>query len=137
VALFELNRSPSTRELRWFAGLWFPAMCALAGASVWRRFHAPQAAISIWTIAALLAIAGLCAPRVIRPIYTGLIRITFPVGWVLSHVLLFSVYFVVITPLGVLVRRFHDPMARQFDRPAKSYWMPCETRSKESYIRQL
>ena len=80
---------------------------------------------------------GLYAPRLIRPIYTGLIWITFPLGWALSYVLLFLLYFLVITPVGALVRIFRDPMERRFDPSGKSYWMPRETRSKESYLRQL
>jgi len=137
VALFELNRNPSNRELRWFAGLWFPLFCGLIGLSVWRKLHDPVASISIWSIAAVMAIAGLCAPRLIQPVYTGLTRLTYPLGWVLSHVLLLAMYFLVITPLGSLVRRFHDPMERGFDRSAKSYWKPREVASKESYLRQL
>ena len=137
MALFELNRNPSNRELRWFAGLWFPAFCGLIGLSVWRKLHDPLASISVWSIAAVLAIAGLCAPRVIRPLYTGLTRLTYPFGWVLSHVLLFAMYFLVITPLGALSRRFHDPMARRFDPSAKSYWQPREAANKASYLRQL
>lgn len=137
MALFELNTDPSKRELRWFAGVWFPAFATLVGAFAWRKLHEPEAATWIWALAGLLAVAGLCEPRVIRPIYKGLMWLTFPMGWVFSHVILFLIYFLVITPLGALVRIFHDPMGRSFDRPAKSYWMPRETRSKESYIRQL
>ncbi len=137
MALFDLNRDPSPRELRWFAGLWLPAFCVLMGASAWRKLHDPLVAICLWSLAGLIAGVGLYVPRAIRPIYTGLIRITYPLGWALSHVLLFILYFLVITPVGALVRIFHDPMARRFDRTAKSYWMPRETRSKKTYLQQL
>jgi len=137
VALIELNRNPERSELRWFAGLWFPAFCLLAGLSLWRKFHHPEAAIVLWTMAAALGIAGVLAPRIIRPVYTTLIWITFPLGWVLSEALLFAMFFLVITPFGFVVRLFHDPMSRSFDRSATSYWLPREARNRESYTRQV
>ena len=137
MALFDLNRDPSTKELRWFAGLWFPAFCVLMGASAWRKWHEPIVAICLWAVAGVMAGVGLSAPRVIRPIYSGLMWVTFPLGWALSNILLFLLYFLVITPLGALVRLFHDPMGRSFDRARKSYWAPRETQSKENYLRQL
>lgn len=137
MALLELNRDPSKKELRWFAGLWFPALCAMVGIAVLRKSHAPTVAVAIWVVAAVLSIAGLCSPRVIRPIYAVLIRVTFPIGWVLSHVLLLVIYYVVFAPVGLLVRRLQDPMQRRFDPSAKSYWTPHLSSSSDRYLRQL
>lgn len=137
MALFELNRKTTTRELRLFAGLWFPALCAMVGLAVLRKSHSLGVAQSIWGVGAALSLAGLCVPPVIKPVYRGLMWLTFPVGWVLSHVLLFGTYYLVFTPLGFLIRKFQDPMERRFDRGAKTYWLPRESRTKESYLRQL
>ena len=137
MSLFELNRKQSNRELRWFAGLWFPAFCVVTGAAIQRIFNAPFLKGFIWVTAAILSIAGLYSPRIIRPVYIGLCRLTFPLGWLLSHVLLGMLYFGVITPIGFLMRRLHDPMNRSFDRAATSYWKPREVRSMQSYVRQF
>jgi Saxitoxin biosynthesis operon protein SxtJ len=136
MALFQLNLKPSTKELRWFAGLWFPLFAAMVAWLLFRRFHASMAALSVAGTVAALACAGLVWPGVIRPVYLGMMRLTFPIGWVVSHVILFVAYFLVITPVGFVVRLFHDPMQRQFDRAARSYWIPREQPERSRYFRQ-
>jgi hypothetical protein len=46
-----------------------------------------------------------------------------PIGWTVSMALLAVVYFLVFTPVGLILRAFgHDPMQRGFDRGRASYW---------------
>ena len=137
MGLFKINRDPTNTQLRWFAGFWFVALSAIVGNIVLRIFHSTVAAGFVWVVAGLLAIAGLFSPPIIRPVYIGLSQLTFPLGWVLSHVLLAVLYFGVITPIGFLVRRVHSPMQESFDRTAVSYWKLREGRSKDSYVRQF
>ena len=63
---------------------------------------------------------------------------TYPVGFVISHVVLALVYFLVLTPIGLTMRLFgHDPLSRKFDPGARSYWKPRhETKPTESYFNQ-
>jgi hypothetical protein len=136
MPLFELN-APSTKDLRWFAGLWWPLMCALAGMALIRKLHLPQAAVGLWIVAAVLATAGLIAPPIIRPVYGALLRLTYPIGFVVSYMLLFVLYFLIVTPIGALVRCFHDPMARKLDRAAVSYWRAYQPDPTERYFRQF
>ena len=136
MALLKLDLNPSKTDLRLFAGIWFPAFCAMVGWFLWRR-HAPIAAYSIWSIAAIAAIAGLAVPATIRPIYILMVRVTFPVGWLMSYVVLAVAYFAVITPVGLLMRRFHDPMQRKFERSAKTYWIGWKATDRERYFRQM
>ena len=135
MALFEPKRNPKTSELRWFAGIWFPAFCVAAGLFL-RRDGLPLSAVVLWTAGAALAIAGLARPAAIRPVYRFMLQVTFPIGWAMSHVILASAYFLIITPIGFLMRRSHDPMRRQLDRSARSYWIDCEPVERERYFRQ-
>jgi hypothetical protein len=137
MPLLELNVEPSNKDLRWFAGLWWPLICGLAGAVLTRKFQMPPAALVVWIAGGILAIAGLMAPRAIRPLHNGLLRLTYPIGFVLSYVLLSAVYFLVFTPIGLLVRLFYDPMSRRFERPAASYWTPHQPDPQERYFRQF
>jgi saxitoxin biosynthesis operon SxtJ-like protein len=136
MALFQLNLNPSNKELRWFAGLWFPAFAGMLGLLVFRKLHAPTVALCIWSIGVLLSLSGLAYPPIIRTVYLSIMRLTFPVGWVLSHAVLMVTYFFVITPVGLVMRLFHDPMQRKFMRPARSYWLPREQPEKARYLRQ-
>jgi hypothetical protein len=136
MALFQPNRNPTTRDLRWFAGLWFPAFCGGLGLWLLRQQH-PDEAAAWWTVTAILALAGLVSPRVIRPVYRFLIRVTFPAGWVVSHLVVAAAYFLVITPIGLLMRLWHDPMRRAFEPSAPSYWIDCKPAARDRYFRQI
>lgn len=136
MALFQSNLNPTRRELRWFGMLWFPAFCVVVGLSLARR-GAPGLAWVVWSMAAVAAAAALINPAAIRPLYRLLIRVTFPIGWVVSHAIVAVSYFLVITPVGYLMRLSHDPMRRRFDRSAKSYWVDCEPSEPGRYFRQL
>ena len=137
MALIELNLSLTRKELRWFAGLWFPALMAVLGAAVARKLNAPVAALSIWIAGGIISVLGLLRPAIIRPIYILVVRLTYPIGWVVSHLVLLALYFLVMTPVGFILRRFHDPMQRRFDAQRKSYWLPHEASPAARYFRQL
>ena len=64
---------------------------------------------------------------------------TFPIGFVVSYVILAVVYYLVLTPIGLVLRLTgYDPMQRRFDRNAKTYWTPREQEeSTEQYFRQF
>ncbi len=50
-----------------------------------------------------------------------------PIGLVISYVILAATYYLVLTPIGLVLRLFgYDPMHRRFDREAKTYWVPRE-----------
>jgi hypothetical protein len=134
--LIEVNQNLTPRQLRWFAGLWFPAFCTVVVLALNRR-GLGTAAVAVGITGAVLSIAGLIAPAIIRPVYRTLTWVTFPIGWVASHVLLRAMYYGVVTPVGVLLRRFTDPLDRSFDRAADSYWMPHEPSKAERYFRQF
>jgi hypothetical protein len=136
MALFQPYRNPTPRDLRWFAGLWLPAVGA--GVGVWLRRHQhPGLAEALWIAAAIQSISGLVAPATIRPVYRFLMRATFPVGWLISHIVVASAYFLVITPIGIVMRLWHDPMRRTFERSARSYWLDTRPVDRARYFRQM
>jgi hypothetical protein len=127
MALIEINWKPSRTELRRFALIWFPAFCALVAWIVWRRTASTLAPTVIAATGVLLGAAGAAVPAVIRPVFLGLTLATFPIGFVVSHVILAVVYFGLFTPMGLLMRAFgRDPMRRTFDRAATTYWVKRE-----------
>ncbi len=136
MALLQLNLMPSNKELRMFAGVWFPSMGAMVSLFLLRKLHSPAAALAAAILVLTLSLCGLAAPGVIRPVYLVLIRLTFPIGWVSSHLILLAAYYLVITPIGFLIRLAHDPMNRSFDRSSGSYWVAREQPDRRSYFRQ-
>jgi hypothetical protein len=74
---------------------------------------------------AAAGLVGYLHPSVIRPVYIVWMALAMPIGWVVSHLLLLMVYYLIFTPVGLLMRLVgYDPLTRSFDRTANSYWMP-------------
>jgi hypothetical protein len=90
-----------------------------------------------WVIAGIISIAGLVLPRLIRPIFVGLILLTYPIGWVVSHVLLGAIFYGIVMPIGIILRLTgHDPL--QLKEPLdNSLWKsPTGKTDVASYLRQ-
>jgi hypothetical protein len=139
MALVEIRWNPSRRELRQFALIFFP-LGALALAAIARlKWHSPSISVAAACTAAAVFTLGLLRPSWVRPLYVGMMVATFPIGFVVSHLLLFAVYFAVVAPIGLIMRLVgRDPLALRIDRSAKSYWVPRTKRTAtDDYFRQF
>jgi hypothetical protein len=125
MALIE-KRGPTRGELRWF-GLIFAGFFALLGAMSWWRSRGADhhtAAIVLWCIGGGIALIYYLLRPVQRPFYDLLITVAYPIGWVVSHLMIALMYYGLITPIGVTMRLFgRDALRRRFDRSATTYWI--------------
>lgn len=86
-----------------------------------------------WALFALLAILGLAAPMVLRPVYRTWMRFGLLMGRIMTPVVLGLAFFVVIIPTALLKRLFgRDAMRRNFEASAKSYRVISKKPSKNS-----
>ena len=135
--MIAIQWNPSTKQLRQFAGIWFPAFCGLVGWSIGQKTgHWSEVEIG-WVLAGLLSVGGLVLPVLIRPIFVGLILLTFPIGWVVSHLLLGLIFYGVVTPIGLILRiSGHDPL--QLKKPSgNSVWKTSIGKTDATrYLRQ-
>ena len=103
------------------------------------RWAAPGPAAVVLVLAGTAGVAGLWRPSLLRPVYVLWMVAVLPVGWTISHLAMAAIYYLVVTPIGLIMRLCgHDPMHRRFDRAARSYWRarPPEAR-KGRYFRQF
>ena len=137
MALVQLNRNPSRKDLRWF-GLLFGAFFGLLGALAWRRHGFGLAAEILLGVAVVVPIAYYAFPPLRRPIYVGWITLVYPVGLAVSFTVMALVYFAVITPVGLALRLAgRDPMQRAFEPARPSYWVEHPTGGEApKYFRQ-
>lgn len=137
MSLIELRTEASKKELAWF-GLLLLAFLGIVGLVVWRATGALDAPRYIWGAGLALAAVYYAVPPLRRPLFAGWMYAAYPIGWVVSHVLLGAIYFGVLTPIGLLMRAAgYDPMERRFDRAASSYWVEREQSPDLSrYFRQ-
>jgi len=135
--MIEINRNPSKRELAWF-GLLCLGFFGLIGLSALHKTHSLHSAVVIWSVAAVGVAIYYAVPPLRRPIYLGWMYAAYPIGWVISHVLLAVAFFSVFAPIGILMRVIsRDPLARKFDRSASTYWMPHDPGTDpDRYFRQ-
>jgi hypothetical protein len=100
--------------------------------------HPAWAAI-LWGLAVVVRALGLWRPAWVKPVFLGLALATWPIGWLVSHLALVFVYYLVITPIGMALRlASRDPLRRRFDRAAKTYWEPYDpNQGPERYLRQF
>lgn len=136
-AMIAIQWNPERKQLRHFAGIWFPAFCGLVGWLIGAK-SGHWAAVQVgWAICGVQALAGLINPAAIRPVFVGLILLTYPIGWVVSHLLLGAIFYLLFTPIGLVLRiTGHDPL--QLKPPAgNSLWKtPVGKTDPASYVHQ-
>jgi hypothetical protein len=140
MALLEFNRNPSPREVRQFALYWLSGFCLVLAAVALVRYGSWPVAAALG-LGAIVSIAlGLSRPAWMRIVFLMWMGAAFPIGWLISHTLMAMIYFLVITPIGLLMRLLgRDPLVRRFDRNASSYWMsrPSVPIDPARYFRQF
>ena len=125
MAMIDINWNPTTRELRQFAGVWFPGFFILLGGVVGYKTGSLPIAATIWSVSFVVSLIGYLVPSFMRVIFVGWMLAGYPIGWTISHVMLAVIFYLVLAPIGLLMRLFgNDPMQRQLDRSAKTYWVP-------------
>lgn len=123
VALIRVNTDPSRRQLKQFGFVWM-GFVLLFAAVAWWRFDSPVAARWIAVAAVVVPVVGWLWPAFMKAVYVGLSYAAFPIGFVVSHVVMALVYYLVVTPIGLVMRVLgHDPMHRRFDPEASTYWI--------------
>ena len=135
--MISVQWNPERKQLRQFAAIWFPAFCALVGWMVGKKTGHWAGVEILWVVCAVVAVAVFLPPPLIRPVFVGLILATFPIGWVVSHVLLGVIFYGLVTPIGLILRLTgHDPL--QLKPPAgDSLWKtPVGKTGPASYLRQ-
>jgi len=138
MAVLERDREPSPTELRYF-GLMMSAFFGLIGALIFyrtRRYGVPG---GLWTFAVLIMIVYYALPSVQRMMFRAWMTITYPLGFIGSHIILGAFYYGILTPQGLLMRLVgRDPMQRRFEPQLPSYWVERKRASQPArYWRQF
>ncbi|MBU0751003.1 MAG: sxtJ [Gammaproteobacteria bacterium] len=116
-----MNQKLESAELRNFALIMAGLVALFFGALLpwlWNwRFPAWP-----WYVAIALVAGGLLAPLSLRIPYRLWMRLGHALGWVNTRLLLGIIFYLMITPMGLVMRLFGwDPMRRRLDAAAKTY----------------
>ena len=134
--LEEIKNIPSAeKDLRSFGRVMGIAFGILSGVLFWR--HRPSWPVFAGLSAFFFAF-GFLFPRALKPVQTAWMTLALLMGWVMTRVILAIVFYLVITPIGLVIRLSgKDFMNRSFPGNEGSYWLDHAERVKEDYERQF
>jgi hypothetical protein len=112
---------PPPGTLRRFGIFGFLLLSGLGGWQAWHDRWVLGA--TLLAVAIVLFVMALVRPAALQPIFAGLMVATFPLNWVMSHVVMGLVFYGIFTPLGLFFRVIgRDVLARRFQPTRSSYW---------------
>ena len=129
------DSAPTRKELRDFGLLTGALTAGLFGLlfPLLRRHPLPTWP---WIVAAALVLPALAWPPALRYVHRVWVRIGLLLGWINTRIILTILFFLVIVPMGLVMRALgRDPVARKLDPQASSYRVPSKIRSRESMER--
>jgi hypothetical protein len=120
----DISFDPPARVLRQFAGTWLVFVGSLAA---WQGLIHERLALAggVGVAALLVGGLGLWRPALVRPLFVALTVAAFPVGWLLSWLVVMSLFYGVFTPLALLFRVVgRDALALKRSPQRPTYWVP-------------
>ena len=132
----DVTRPPAPRALRQFSIL---CIVVFGGLWAWKAWHGQAGRVSVLlaVAGAVVGVAGLARPSLVRWIYTGWMAVAFPIGWAVSRAMLAILFYLVITPIALLFRLSGRDVLRVRRQHAESYWTPKpRAASADTYFRQ-
>jgi len=139
MSVVQINTNPTRRELNQFGFIWL-GFLTVFGVIAHFKFGSPLVARWLWVGAVVVPIVGWLVPSFMRLVFLGMSYLAWPIGFVVSHVVLAAVYYLVLTPIGLVTRLFgYDSMKRKFEPGAGSYWIerPPAVVDPKRYFRQF
>lgn len=123
------------RQLRSFGLIVGGGFAVVALAPLVLRGENPR----LWALvlALLLSATAFIFPPALRPFHRVWMTIGEALGWLNSRILLTLLYYLIIVPIGVILRAIgSDPMRRKLDRGAQTYRLPRNKRPPAHMRRQ-
>lgn len=117
-------------------GLTMAIALSIIGAIIFFKGSQPENAYWFWLIAGLFLIIGLLMPAALRPIHKMWMGLAFVLGWFVSRLILSILYYLVITPISLVLKMSSkDLLQLKIDKNASSYWIKrqSEERGPEKY----
>jgi len=91
-------------------------------------------------IAAVFFIMELVCWVFLKPVYIIWMKLAFGLAWINTRLILFIMFYLVFTPIGLIMRIFRiDLLDRKIDKYKDSYWVKIEDKnsSQANYERQF
>ena len=130
------NIKSGNKEIRKFA-VSVGIVIGLVGIFLWWRDKDYSHYFVIISVA--MIVLGLAVPVVLKPIQKLWMALAIVLGWVMTRIILCVLYYLVVTPIGVIGRLFgKEFLDIKFRKKTDSYWIEKEVTifEKEKYEKQ-
>ena len=146
--MIDLQLDPDEKTLRDFGFIALVGLGAIAALAWFERLvfsggwlgdTRETVAFVLLGVGALAALLSLVHPKANKWLFIALSLIAYPIGFVLSYVIMGTLFFAIITPTGLVMRVFgRDPLEKRFKADAPTYWSQCRAkRPSTSYFQQF
>ena len=82
-----------------------------------------HSALYFGTAGALLVILALAFPVILKPLNKAWMSLAIVLGWIMTRVILTILFYIALTPIGLLARLFRkDFLDIKFDKTKDTYW---------------
>jgi hypothetical protein len=137
MAVGTTDSGPSENELRWFGVIILVVFAAVGGVVLW-RLESLCAALLLWSMGGAFALIYYAFRPLRWPLHASWMRLTSPLAWAVSHLVLAVIYYGIITPIAVVMRLFgRDKLERRFEPAVNSYWIARDSGEDTArYLRQ-
>jgi hypothetical protein len=132
------KRGPSAADLRVF-GLMMAAVAGIVGALAIYFGDAWRGAVVAWLVGLALCLVYYSLPPTRHLLYDSWMAVVYPIGWLMSHGLMAMIYYLLMTPIGLIMRLFgRDPLNRDIEPSATTYWSSLDASdSRRRYFQQF
>lgn len=128
---------PDRKELRRFAWWMLGGFAVLGGIGVWRTGAVGVGPLTLWATGLALA-ASSVIPALGRVAYLAVYLTSGAVGYVVSRIILTMIFYLVFTPIGLLLRARRRDLLQLGRPPGGSMWMPHRQQiQSDTYYRQF
>ena len=133
----DLPLKPTPRVLRQFAAAWTVVFLALGLHQALVRGH-PAAGLVLGAVSAI-GLVGLFRPASVRWLFVGATVAAFPVGWLVTWLVLAIMFYLVLTPVALVFRwRGRDALQLRRKPGCASFWITrSDTPDAGRYLKQF
>lgn len=120
-----MNINYDRKQIRTF-GLALAALLTAIGA--WKLYKGQGASSSVLLIAGFISAASaIFFQPLIKPVYAVMMKLSHTLGWINTRILLGLIFYLMITPTGLVIKLFGKDLLDRSIEPDKSdYWIKRE-----------
>ena len=134
MSLIKVDWNPNQKKLRQFGVGILIFAAVMGGHMLWRGRPAGRIVLPAGLVLGVITLAW---PAAGRRIYTVWMSLALVIGTVVSTVALAAIYYLIVTPLGLVLRARGRDSLGLVRKEGPSYWTPIEQPADKTYYERL